>query len=761
MSKRKRSGELFDDDDDAVGTLRVNPQFATKFQERKEAEELSRLKDKYGRDALKVHADDGSSSSETEDEDAEADTKARSTEFLRTLSLIKARDKRVFDKNAQFYSPEGDDETPKRGKKAEKPMYLRDHERTRLLSKGAMAFVNDDDDDGDNQQPAPGSYAHEQAAIKASFAHAVSDDDDSDDEESGGFLKLRSKSQHEQDQEDDDYVRWLQGDGAALVADPETAQDLEPLKRFWTDPNLDEGDRFLRDYITRQMWKDEPAGPVTVARLGVRSADVDDDEDVQAVEEMEEYERAYNFRFEEADGTTIKQHPRNVGSSLRQKDTKRKEARQRKAERREEEKARKAEELRRLKNLKQKEMQQKLQQIQEIAGLHGRSLDGLLDVEGDFDPDNFDQQLQSVFDDSYYQDQAGDTEKPVFPDDLGDVGDFAGDDQFDDYGAPQDAQYDDGQYNDGQYDDTQYGDDEFIMDADYVPADDFEVPASAAATKKKKTKMRPATKAEFQSAKQSLEQQLEQFYNLDYEDMAGNVPCRFKYRRVVPNDFGLSAAEILAAEDRELNRWASLKKAVQYRSEEQQMSDKRTYKRRAKKKERVLEAIPSLAALEEALSQEGTKQKKAAKHKKKDKKARTHSEAHNGDAEADAEADVNAEAKNQQQQLAPKPEQRQEQAKGQHENEQESGRKSSKRQRKKAKEGRAERSDAAAPAHGHKVAGSAAAASVIPESRLKAYALVAAGGKKHSRARDVADNGAAVKRKSKKKKKDKQRGDAE
>eukprot|EP00051_Salpingoeca_urceolata_P019603 m.288388 g.288388 ORF g.288388 m.288388 type:complete len:424 (-) comp19449_c0_seq21:2790-4061(-) len=336
MSKRKRSGELFDDDDDAVGTLRVNPQFATKFQERKEAEELSRLKDKYGRDALKVHADDGSSSSETEDEDAEADTKARSTEFLRTLSLIKARDKRVFDKNAQFYSPEGDDETPKRGKKAEKPMYLRDHERTRLLSKGAMAFVNDDDDDGDNQQPAPGSYAHEQAAIKASFAHAVSDDDDSDDEESGGFLKLRSKSQHEQDQEDDDYVRWLQGDGAALVADPETAQDLEPLKRFWTDPNLDEGDRFLRDYITRQMWKDEPAGPVTVARLGVRSADVDDDEDVQAVEEMEEYERAYNFRFEEADGTTIKQHPRNVGSSLRQKDTKRKEARQRKAERREE-----------------------------------------------------------------------------------------------------------------------------------------------------------------------------------------------------------------------------------------------------------------------------------------------------------------------------------------------------------------------------------------------------------------------------------------
>lgn len=63
-----------------------------------------------------------------------------------------------------------------------------------------------------------------------------------------------------------------------------------------------------------------------------------------------------------------------------------------------------------------------------------------------------------------------------------------------------------------------------------------------------------------------LEGLLDEYYNLDFEDLigGGSVKTRFKYRKVVQEDFGLTEDEILLLDDKQLNKLVSLKKFRPY-----------------------------------------------------------------------------------------------------------------------------------------------------------------------------------------------------
>lgn len=130
-------------------------------------------------------------------------------------------------------------------------------------------------------------------------------------------------------------------------ATPDSPQDF--LRRYWSHPNLDPGESFLRDYILNRCYLDReaatgvPSYEDIVAELsgeeeggrgqGVGSGESEDEE---AVEEMEQFERRYNFRFEEPDSAAIGRYPRSVAGSVRRED----EARRRKRKEREERKSR-------------------------------------------------------------------------------------------------------------------------------------------------------------------------------------------------------------------------------------------------------------------------------------------------------------------------------------------------------------------------------------------------------------------------------------
>jgi protein KRI1 len=87
---------------------------------------------------------------------------------------------------------------------------------------------------------------------------------------------------------------------------------------------------------------------------------------------------------------------------------------------------------------------------------------------------------------------------------------------------------------------------------------------------------------------------MESIYKLDYEDIVAGIPCRFKYKQVEPEDFGLNAEDVLFADDAELNKYVGLKKLAPYRHGKGNRNDVKL----AKKRKRLRDAIKERSEVE-------------------------------------------------------------------------------------------------------------------------------------------------------------------
>ncbi|CAG8661826.1 13530_t:CDS:2, partial [Acaulospora morrowiae] len=204
--------------------------------------------------------------------------------------------------------------------------------------------------------------------------------------------------------------------------------------------------------------------------------------------------------------------------------------------------------------------------IKEITGNENVGFDEI-DLEEDFDPDKYDEKMHKVFGNDYY-DQEVDSEKPEWGDDI-DIGDLVS----------------------GNNVVKAIEEDDFIMDADYLPGGERYDETKADLTKSEKKKLE---REEKKKVKRKFDEYLDEYYQLDYEDIIGDTPVRFKYRQTKPLSFGLTPAEMLISDEKELNEYVSIKKLAPFRPEHLVENDVKKYS----KKKRLQQFRKKLELLE-------------------------------------------------------------------------------------------------------------------------------------------------------------------
>ncbi|CAE7195632.1 hypothetical protein P3342_009921 [Pyrenophora teres f. teres] len=539
------------DDDQGRVSLKVNEDYARRFEYNKKRAELHRLEEKYGKGNAPANADDGDSEDSEEgveeDDAAELLDEALDEEVNATLQALRAKDPRIYNKEVKFYREpeEGENGTDERKKKKEPSMTLRDY-HTKNLLEGKYTTDHVDEED-----VPPRTYAQEQEEARQELVKALDAADGDDDDD---FIVAKQKPEK------------TKNDRPKITADDVEKADQDP-------------ETFLSNFMASRAWV-----PTKSARFQPLDED-ESDEDAAA----DEWENSYNLYFEDTTGANekIMTYARDaVASTTVRRDDKsgRRKAREAARAKREAERREKEQDLARLRKLKVEEMENKVKQIRQIGGLSGRDfkIDEWKDVlEADWSDEQWDAEMQKHFGDAYYgegdegieEEQGGKKgkkpKKPKFDDDDIDikdlVPDFKEDDDEEDLAALSSG-------------------DEGMPDAAAGDSD-----GDSASAPKKSSKQRKQERAEAKSAARRDRRLIENLVNqnLEYEAALASKPnkkhtSRFRYRETSPTSFGLTVRDILLADDKALNEFAGLKKLAAFRDPVKKKKDKKFLSKKAR-----------------------------------------------------------------------------------------------------------------------------------------------------------------------------------
>ncbi|RDA85473.1 hypothetical protein CP532_0020 [Ophiocordyceps camponoti-leonardi (nom. inval.)] len=575
-----------DGDADAQGeAFKVNEAYARRFQHNKEREEREKLEKKYG------NADDSSSSEsdETEDEDGFLATEALDAQISATLKAIRTKDPRVYDKNVTFIElPEDGEAVQGKGKK-EKPVFLHDYQREKLL--------RGDNDDGDEKKKTPATYVEEQDALKKSILseiHAPGAEEESDSSDDDGFLKRKESETVDAD--------GLHPSRAPSVK--KSAGDEVDVANADQDP-----EKFLSNFMASRAWIPEEGTKWKVFES--------DDGESDADEAAEEWEHAYNMRFEDPSKSNevLRSYARDFAAARsvrRQEKTGRQRQREAEREKKEEESRKKAEEKARLRKLKLEESAEKLRKVKQAAGAVGRKVkeeDWMRFLDEEWENEKWEEEMQRRFGEEYYA--------------LDDVEEEVNDDDDDD----------DSKKKRKRAKKPKWDDDIDIKDIIPDFADDNNQDQEEEEEEDGEKRSRKRRKPNKATTKLAPEERtrLASLVDTKLQQVPDGVPKTrtttvFRYRETSPQAFGMTPLDILLApSDQSLNQFASLKKLAPFRDEAKKRRDGKSLAKRARLRQWRREVFGHAHAPfipEEVKGEEKKEEKQEGGTVKKEKKRR-------------------------------------------------------------------------------------------------------------------------------------------
>lgn len=574
MSRSTDKRKLLDESDEEGNDvqLTVNKDYATRYENWRKKEEYQKLKDKYGAGALSEGSelsgsDDSSGDSDQEELSMQLQGEDFHKSFMKTLSAIKKGDPSLLDPSVSF-APELPSISKSRKENKQKKMTLMDYHVKLVKERKGVT----EEDEEPQASKIDNGYYEQLHSIKNEFKAAL-DSSDEDDDESG------------------------------LIRGVKKIENVEKSKSSRSSPipleePKDEDEKFLFDYIVKKKYLNEPDVQADCKSLWKKNTFVDNDSDQN--EATEHTMEVKQHRFEESNAGEIKRFPRAIQSTRdlgvkEQNAAKRREVKERK-------KKEKEEDLKRFSSLRAQLLQDKLKKLKEISGndkFVNKKLSQDIDMNAlldntDFDPEKHDANMSKLFGQDY-DDQVEDGEKPQFEFIEGIDDDMEEFDEDGHFVSLKDAQ-------------------EEADDEDDIEEENDEEEEEGTSKLK-----RPEKKKRKRREKKKKKIDIDQLP--DYDDViSGQLPVRFKYRKVKPHDFGLSPEEIVMAEDKELNAWVSLKKAVGFRPEEEEAKDMKIYERRRQDwqwKKRILASLFKEEGQDKPEEEPAKKKKKRVRRKKK------------------------------------------------------------------------------------------------------------------------------------------------